>query len=75
MKKFQFTDHMKLTLKKKEEQSVDVSVLLRRGIKTLNGANMETKCGAETEEQAIQRLYNLRIHPIYRHQTKTLLLM
>jgi hypothetical protein len=30
---------------------------------------METKCGAETEGKAIQRLPHLGIHPIYRHQT------
>ena len=66
-----FTDHMKL--KKKEEQSVDASVLLRRGNKILTGANIQTKCGAETEGKAIQRLPHLRIHPIYRHQTQTLL--
>jgi hypothetical protein len=33
--KIQFTDHMKL--KKKEDQNVDVSVLLRRGSKILTG--------------------------------------
>ena len=36
---------------------------------------METKCGAETEGKAIQRLLHLRIHPICRHQTQMLLLM
>jgi hypothetical protein len=36
-------------LKKKEDQSVDVLILLRRGNKILTGRNMETKCGAETE--------------------------
>jgi hypothetical protein len=45
--KTEFTDHMKL--KKKEDQSVGVLVLLRRGNKILMGANMETKCGSETE--------------------------
>ena len=49
--KIQFTDHMKL--KKNEDQNVDASVLLRRGDKILNGGNMETKCGAETEGKAI----------------------
>ena len=44
-RKLQFTDHM--NLKKKEEQSVGVSVLLRRGNKILTGVN--TKCGAETK--------------------------
>jgi hypothetical protein len=40
---------------KKELQSVDASVLGRR-IKILMGENMETKCGAETEINAIKRL-------------------
>ena len=71
--KIQFTDHMKP--KKKEDQSVDVSVLLRRRNKILMGGNTETKCGAETEGKAIQRLPHLGIHPIYNHQTQTLLWM
>ena len=36
---------------------------------------METKCGAETEGKAIQRLPHLGIHPIYSHQTRRLLQM
>jgi hypothetical protein len=43
-----------MKLKKKEDQSVGVSVLLRNGNKILMGANKETKCGAETEGKAIQ---------------------
>ena len=70
--KIQFTDHMKL--KKKDSQNVDASVLLRRG-KILTGRNMEAKCGAETEEKAIQRLLHLGIHLMYSHQTWTLLWM
>jgi hypothetical protein len=57
------------------DQSVDVSVLFRRGSKILKGGNTETKCGAETEGKSIQRLPYLGIHPIYRHQTPTLLLV
>jgi hypothetical protein len=34
---------------------------------------METKCGAETEGKAIQKLPQLGIYPIYSHQTQTLL--
>ena len=49
--RIQFTDHM--ILKKKEDQSVDVSVLLRKGNKILTGGNTETKCGAETEGKVI----------------------
>jgi hypothetical protein len=59
--KIQFTNHMKP--KKKEDQSVDASVLLRRVNKILTGGNTETECGAETEGKAIQRLPNLGIHP------------
>jgi hypothetical protein len=37
---------------------------------------IETKCEAETEGKAIQRLQiYLQIHPIYSHQTQTLLCM
>ena len=68
-----FTNHMKL--KKKEEQSVGASVLLRKGNKILTGANMETKCGAEADRKAIQRLPHLGIYPIYSHQTQTLVWM
>jgi hypothetical protein len=50
--------------KKKEVQNVDASVLFRRVNKILRGGNMETKCGAETEGKAIQRLPHLVIHPI-----------
>jgi hypothetical protein len=49
--KIQFTDYMKL--KKKEDQSVDVSVLLVRGKNILMGGDKETKCGVETEGKAI----------------------
>jgi hypothetical protein len=62
-------------LKKKEDQSVGASVLLKRGNKILTGTNTETKCGAEAEGKAIQRLNYLRIHLIDSHQTQTLLWM
>jgi hypothetical protein len=68
----QFTDHMK---PKKGGQSVDASVFLRRRNKILTGRNMETKCGAETEAKAIQRLPYLRVHQIYSRQTRMLFLM
>ena len=42
-----------MKLIKKEEQSVDASVLLRRRNKILTGGNMETNFGAETEGKAI----------------------
>jgi hypothetical protein len=44
------------------------SVLLRRKNKILTGGNMETKCEAETEGKAMERLPHLGIHPIYSHQ-------
>jgi hypothetical protein len=67
----QFIDHLKV--KNKEDQSVDTSFLLRRGIKILMGG--VTMCGAETEGMTIQRLPHLGIHPIYSHQTQILLWM
>ena len=50
--KIQFTDHMKL---KKEDQSVDTSVLHRKGNKIAMGGDTETKIRAESERKAIQR--------------------
>jgi hypothetical protein len=37
----------------KEDQSVDISILLRRGNKLPMGGDTETKCGAETEGMTI----------------------
>jgi hypothetical protein len=48
-----------MKLKKKKDKSVGVSVLLRKGNKILMEANVEKKCGAETEGKAIQRLPQL----------------
>jgi hypothetical protein len=56
-------------------QSVDTSILLRRGNKISMEGLTEKKCGAETKGMTIQRLPNLGIHPIYNHQTQTLLWM
>ena len=53
-----------MKLKKKEDQSVGALVLLRKGNKILMGANMETKCRAETEGKDIQRLPLLGIYPL-----------
>ena len=58
--------------KKKEDQNVDASVFLRSVNEILTGGNMETRCGAETEAKAIQRLPHLGIHPIHSHQTLVL---
>jgi hypothetical protein len=52
--KIQFAKHLKL--RKKEDQSVDTLFLLRMGNKIPMGGVTETKCGAETEGKAIQRL-------------------
>jgi hypothetical protein len=45
-----------MKLKKKEDQSVDTSILLRKGNKIPMGRVTETKCGAETEGMTIERL-------------------
>ena len=51
-----------MKLKKKEDQSVATSVLRSRNKTPMGG---DTKCGAETEGKAVQRLPHLGIHPIY----------
>ena len=55
---------------KKEDQSVNTSILLRRENKIPMEGVTETKCGAETEGMTIQRLPHLEIHPINKNQTK-----
>jgi hypothetical protein len=62
-------------LKKKEDQSVDTSILLRRGNKIPMEGVTETKFMANTEGMTIQKLLYLGIHPINNHQTQTLLQM
>jgi hypothetical protein len=64
-----------MKLKKKEDQSVATSILLRRGNKIPMEEVAETKCKGETEGKVMQRLPHLVIHPICNHQTKTLLWM
>jgi hypothetical protein len=64
-----------MKLKKKEDQSVDTSILLRRRNKIPMEGVTETKFGAEMEGMTIQRLPHLGIHPIYNHQTQTLFWM
>jgi hypothetical protein len=61
-----------MKLKKKEDQSVDTSILLRRGNKILMEGVTETKCRVETEGMTVQRLPHLGIHPIYNHPNQTL---
>jgi hypothetical protein len=64
-----------MKLKKKEDQSVDTSSLLRMGNKIPMEGVTETNIGAETERRTIQRLPHLGIHPINIQQTQTLLYM
>jgi hypothetical protein len=60
---------------KKEDQSVDTLIFLRRGNKIPMKGVTETKCGTETEGMMVQRLPHLEIHLIYNHQTQILLWM
>jgi hypothetical protein len=53
-----------MKIKKKENQSVDTSFLLRIGNKIPMEGVTETKFRAETEGRTIQRLPYLEIHPI-----------
>jgi hypothetical protein len=69
--KIQFAKHMKL--KKKEDQSVDISFLLGMGNKIPIEGVTETKFRAETEGMTMQKLPHLGIHLINNHQTQTLL--
>jgi hypothetical protein len=62
-----------MKIKKKEDQSVDTLFLLRMGNKIPVEGITETKFGAKTEDKTIQRLHQPGIHPIYNHQTQTLL--
>ena len=64
-----------MKLKKNEDQSVDTLPLLRIGNKTPMEGVTETKCGIEPEGMTSQRLSHLGIHPIYNHQTQTILWM
>jgi hypothetical protein len=64
-----------MKLNKKEDQSVDALVFIRRGNKILLRGNIQIMFLSETEGKAIQRLPHLGIHPIYSHQTQTLLWM
>jgi hypothetical protein len=64
-----------MKLKKKEDQCVVTSILLRRGNKTPMEGVTERKCGAETEGMTIHRLPHLWIHPIYNYQSQILWLM
>jgi hypothetical protein len=64
-----------MKLKRKEDQSVDISILLRRGNKIPMDRVTEKMFRAEIKRRAIQRLPHLGSHPINNHQTQTLLWM
>ena len=69
--KIQFAKHKKI--KKREDQWVDTSFLLRIGnYITMKGVT-ETKFGAKRKEWTMQRIPHPGIHPIISHQTQTLL--
>ena len=61
-----------MKLKKKEDQSVDTLVLLRRGNKIPMEGVTETRFRAENVGMTIQRLTHLGNHPVNNHQTQTL---
>jgi hypothetical protein len=71
--KIQFAKHKKI--KKREEQWLYTSFLLRIGSKIPMEGITETKFGAKKKEWTIQILPHLGIHPIISHQTQTLLHM
>jgi hypothetical protein len=64
-----------MKLKKKQDQSVNTLIFLRRRNKIAIEGVTETKFEAETEGMIIQRLFYLGIHPINNHKTQTLLWM
>jgi hypothetical protein len=64
-----------MKLNKKEDQSVDASLLLRMGNKIPMEGVTETKFRAKKERRTTQRLPHPGIHTIYNHQTQTLLYM
>jgi hypothetical protein len=71
--KIQFAKQKKI--KKKENQRMDTSFLLRIGNKISMEGVTETKFGAKTKGWTIQRLPHAGIHPIISHQAQTLLHM
>jgi hypothetical protein len=64
-----------MKLKKKEDQSVDTSFLLRKGNEIPMEGITGTKFRAEMEGRTIQRLLHPEIHPINNYQTQTSLHM
>jgi hypothetical protein len=64
-----------MKLKKKEDQSLNTSPLLRTGDKIPMEGVTETRFGAEMKGWTIQRLSHPGIHTIISHQTQILLNM
>jgi hypothetical protein len=64
-----------MKLKKKEDQSVNTSILLRLQNNVSMEGVTETKFGAEMDGRTIQRLPHPGIHNRISHQTQTLLHM
>jgi hypothetical protein len=64
-----------MKLNNKEDQSLDTSILLRRGNRGPMEGVTETKFGAKTKGMTIQKLTHLGNHPINNQQTQTLLQM
>ena len=71
--KLQLAKHKKI--KKREDQWVHTSFLVRIGNKIPMKGVKERKFGAKMKGWTIQRLPHLWIHPIISHQTQTLLHM
>ena len=63
-----------MKLKKKEYQTVDISIPLRRGKRPMERVT-EAKFRSETEGMTIQKLPHLGIYPINNHQIQALLCM
>jgi hypothetical protein len=61
-----------MKLKKKKDQSVDSSFLLRMRNKIPMEGVTETKFRTEPEGMTIQRLPHLGMHPINNHQAQSL---
>ena len=64
-----------MKLKKKEDQSVNTSIILRMQNNVSMEGVTETKFGAKMEGKTIHRLTHLGINPIISHQMQTLLHM
>jgi hypothetical protein len=63
-----------MKLKKRQDKSVGPTVLPRKG-ENSHGSKYRDKVWGESEGKAIQRLPHMGIHPIYSHQSQTLVWM